>query len=230
MTVTLGEFTQILSDDNNPESPFTVRRLDLIIYDGKDTYIETIFKRLLPVDTLTVHWVTPDMRLLGNLLRVNKVKLRKLQIYAESISKEELACLKLMNDYRLRTLTIDGEQVYNNVMKIDIVSTDVKSLDHLDCDNLPHQAKDLFEAMQTFVQSECELKWVQMPSKIDKKVLNRFKFEVTRQSKTPLNTCTKVLKIITNEKLDAKKGMWLLTWLNMHFPVIHTLLLVDSEW
>lgn len=144
------------------------------------------------------------------------------------MSKDELIQFKQMTECRQRILTIDGEQVYNNLLKLDTYIPDAILDDHLDCDDPPPQFEDLFDAMVAFVDSDSEYKWIKLPShKIEKKVMKRFKYEVSRQGTTQLNMTTKVLKIIGNKEFIPDQIMWLLRWLNMHFPVIHTLIIAD---
>lgn len=154
--ITLGEYAQILSEDLSPEEPLRVRRLEVVISEGKDVLLESLFKRILPIHTLTLHWGTPDMKMLGTVLRSNKLYLQKVHITAINVDKEEYKRLKELKESRLVTLSMEGKPVFNNIFKIDTLFKEQAPLDYLlDCDNPPKEFPDLFAAMQAFVMNEC---------------------------------------------------------------------------
>ena len=67
--IVLGKFAIPLRDELNPETPVTVLRLEVVIADGSDAVFESLFKRIVPVHTLTLLWPSPDIKLIKNTLK-----------------------------------------------------------------------------------------------------------------------------------------------------------------
>lgn len=100
--VTLGEFTQILYSDLNPVIPIKVRRLELMIAEGKDTLLETMFKRIAPSHTLVLEWPNPDMVVLADIVRHSGLRLIRLEMQCDQMSKEDYKRFKLLTECKQR--------------------------------------------------------------------------------------------------------------------------------